>query len=295
MTEELTNQAVVSYCTTCKGRLRYLKETLVANMAAERGNSNVEFVVLDYDCPDGTFDWLKAEFSSDIKSGRLRCARYEPAPTFEHSHAKNMVHRLATGSILCNVDADNFIAPDFSRWLQQSFKNDPNSIVINIPVKLVPELEQKIVWRLIGKKLPTHGLAGRIAISRANFECLNGYDEDTFSGAGGEDRDFGLRARDLGLKVIRIPHSLWGNVIRHEDSERIKFSSHENVQTLGAELRVSRLQQLVSGIRAVTEQRERYANQTGSVGCGTVRVGFDPSPTTIDVLSHNSQQQPLVK
>lgn len=271
----------VSYCTTCKGRLQHLKKTLIANMEAEQGNPNVEFVVLDYGCPDGTFDWLRQRFPGEIRSGRLRCARYNSAPTFEHAHAKNMAHRLATGSILCNVDADNFIAPNFSQWLAQTFAANPATIVLNMPVTLGRELEQKIVWRLLRKRLPTHGLAGRIAIGRADFERLRGYDENSFSGSGGEDIDFGLRSRELGLRAVRMPHRLWGDVIRHDDDERVKFSSEENRMVLANSLRTSRIQQLISGIRVVREQRDVYVNRTGGVGCGTVYVNFDTKPTVL--------------
>ncbi len=285
MTRELkTHPETVSYCTTCKGRLKHLKESLLANMAAERSNVNVQFVVLDYGCPDGTFDWLKQTFGPEIESGRLKCARYESAPTFEHAHAKNMVHRLATGDILCNVDADNFIAPNFSRWLAQTFSDTPETIVLNMPVTLGRELEQKILWRLLRKRLPTHGLAGRIAIRRTDFERLRGYDESGFSGSGGEDIDFGLRSREINLKATKIPHRLWGDVIRHGDHERFKFSSNTNKMVLEKSLKTSRVGQLLSGIHVVRQRRELLVNRDGNVGCGSVYINFDVDPTTISPL-----------
>jgi hypothetical protein len=284
MPDQAIPTPVVSYCTTCKGRLAYLKQTLPGNMMAERDNPNVEFVVLDYDCPDGTADWLKAEFGAEIASGRLRCGRHAPAPTFEHAHAKNMAHRLATGSILCNVDADNFIAPGFSAWLVQAFKSYPDRIVINIPVRLGAELNQKILWRLRRIRLPTHGLAGRIAISRANFERLGGYDETAFSGIGGEDTDLGLRARVAGLHALMIPHRLWGDVIRHGDDERVEFSSKGNRAHLSTALRVSRMEQFVSGVQRVLKSPAPAVNLGGQVGCGDVMLNFDGMATTLRPL-----------
>src|SRR5215217_7406658 len=96
----------VSYCTTCKGRLKHIQETLPANVSTENKNAGVEFVIIDYDCPDGTKDWVKANFASEISSGRVRLAHYAPAPVFSMEHAKNLAARIATGDIICNLDAD---------------------------------------------------------------------------------------------------------------------------------------------------------------------------------------------
>ena len=107
----------ISFCTTCKGRLEHLKQTLPANIEACKGYPNTEFVILDYDSRDGLEQWIKDNFQEEIKSGLVRYAKLDGATDFKMAHAKNMVHRLATGDVLCNVDADNFLASGTPEYL----------------------------------------------------------------------------------------------------------------------------------------------------------------------------------
>lgn len=248
-------------------------------MAAERDNPDVEFVVLDYDCPSGTGDWVMRTFAAEINSGRLRYARHEPAPYFKMAHAKNMAHRVATGDILCNLDADNFIAPNFSRWLVDRFSLDPQIFIFSRAVTLSRDFEQKIIWRLLGIKLPTHGLAGRIAISRRAFAELGGYDE-SYSAHGGDDLDFGLRARDLGLKAIRFPRNRWGSVIAHSDETRLAALSPADQAVSKQQLTVntSRVVKLatdfIKDAKRISRRSVARVND-GNVGCGMIRMNFD--------------------
>jgi len=277
----------ISYCTTCKGRLSHLKQTLPANLAAERDNPNVEFVLLDYDSRDGLADWIKANFSEEIASGRLRYARYAPAEHFKMAHAKNMAHRLAMGDILCNLDADNFIAPNFSRWLDRQFTNEPHSIVGPRPLNLTRDLEQKILWRVLHKPRPPADLAGRIAIARSDFEMLGGYDE-RFTGWGYEDIDFGLRARGAGLALPRVPQAMWGSVISHANAERITHLSDDDKarsqKALARFESAPKLLLLADSLRAVCRRPNPMANPKGMVGVGEVFMNFSDTPTIIQPL-----------
>ena len=59
----------VSIIPTCKGRLHHLRETL-PSMLAQDYAGDWEIVVVDYDCPDGTFEWVKSLDHPRVQVGR---------------------------------------------------------------------------------------------------------------------------------------------------------------------------------------------------------------------------------
>ncbi len=281
----------ISYCTTCKGRLHHLKQTLPANMAAERNNPNVEFVVLDYGSEDGLADWIKQNFQAEMDSGRLRYARYE-TPYFKMAHAKNMAHRLATGDVLCNVDADNFIAKDFSKWLTSVYEKRLDTIVTTVPRSISNGLISVVKRKALGFGRSL-GLTGRIAISKQSFRELGGYDE-SFTGWGGEDTNLSLRARDRGMGYSGIPTKYWGAVIPHEDQERVKNmdanDKEHSLDTLNASHR--RVVSRFNAVKVVKSHPEPIANPDGNVGCGTVHINFSTEPTVIGPISKSMPPAP---
>jgi cellulose synthase/poly-beta-1,6-N-acetylglucosamine synthase-like glycosyltransferase len=72
------------------------------------------------------------------------------------AHAKNIAHRLAAGRIVCNVDADNFVSGDFTRYLVSLFAKFPRIVAHGVNIQSY--------W-------------GRIALLNRWFQKLGGYDE----------------------------------------------------------------------------------------------------------------------
>ena len=139
---------MISFCTSYLGRREHLMQTYPHNVEAGI-NFDCEFVLCDY-----------SAYSDK----------------WEVSSAKNRAHFQATGDILVNVDADNYLSVEYIQGLLDLFDKDMNIIV--------------------------HGeceVGGRIAISRFNFIRLGGYDE-RFKDWGYEDIDFIYRATNLGLR-----------------------------------------------------------------------------------------------
>ncbi len=194
------------------GRANHLKETLPQNIRDNpiSENLDIEFVVLNYNSSDDLHEWITTdpEMVKHIESGLVRYGKTTDPEFFYMSHAKNMVHRMATGDVVCNLDADNFLGEGFAEFLQRNFLDDLD-IVINPSHR-------------VSKYFPPddRGFFGRVAISRDNFLKLNGYDE-SFSGWGGEDEDFMQRAKGLGLKHKRIDDIKYLSIIRHTNEERI--------------------------------------------------------------------------
>jgi glycosyltransferase involved in cell wall biosynthesis len=178
---------LLSFCTTCKGRRCHLERTLRANLTANRGNDGVEFVLLDYDSPDGLGAWIRQEFLPEIERGSLVYASIQNRPTFHMAHAKNVAHRIARGKILCNLDADNYCEDGFAEFLLHAFARDPAGY-----------------FRGKGR-----GVAGRIACRRDRFFAVGGYDEAFDRGWSWDDADFAARLERTGATKFPPPAGAW--------------------------------------------------------------------------------------
>jgi hypothetical protein len=94
-----------------------VRETLPQNIADNRDYPNLEFVLLDYNSEDGLGDWVRQELGDEIASGRLSYY-LAPQPTHFHAtHSRNMSIRLASGDIVCVVDAVNYTGRGFASYL----------------------------------------------------------------------------------------------------------------------------------------------------------------------------------
>lgn len=188
----------VSFCTTCMGRLHHLKETLPKNLEDNQDHPDVEFVILDYNSQDGLESWVRTNFGD---SGRISYWRESTASRWKMPHAKNIAHLLATGDIVCNLDADNLTGPQYAATLSDIFSSAPRTLVTH---------------------LHGGGYGGRVAVLREEFLGLRGYDEALSYGWGMEDDDFKLRAIAAGLTKMEI--QIPGDYsIPHENEERLRF------------------------------------------------------------------------
>ena len=203
----------ISFCTTCMGRAHHLKDTLPQNIRDNpvSDDLDVEFVVLNYNSGDDLHEWMMsdAKMQEHIESGLVRYGRTTDPEFFHMSHAKNMAHRMATGDVVCNLDADNYAGEHFAAYLKHVFEKD-SEVVLN-PSHRVSKLFSP----------DDRGFFGRVATSRENFMKLHGYDE-SFSGWGGEDTDFMQRAKGMGLKHLRIDSLKYLGIIKHSNEDRVK-------------------------------------------------------------------------
>lgn len=136
---------------------------------------SVDIVLLDYHSNDGLYDYIILNFMNELNSGKLKYFRLiSEASYFDMSYAKNIVHCLASGDTLFNLDADNYIGTTLSE-LQQLAENS-----ILLP-KMVANTQT--------------GRCGRIGISKILFHKLRGYNEG-IKGLNDDDGDFIRRALD---------------------------------------------------------------------------------------------------
>lgn len=193
----------ISICTVCMNRLHHLKQTLPQNIDNNISYGNIEFVVLGYSSKDGLAQWIKTEMRQFLNMGILVFYETNEPKYFHMSHSKNLAARCATGEIICNVDADNFIGKGFASWINRLFQQ-PERIFIS------PNPNSS-----------SRDCLGRICVRTKDFLLCTGYDENMVR-YGFEDRDLKQRLRLLGLKNVFIENQKFLNAITHEDQERLE-------------------------------------------------------------------------
>jgi hypothetical protein len=181
----------LSCITTCKSRLDQLELTLPRMVAM----ADTEVVVVDYDCPQGTADWVRANHPS------ARVVEVEGRAGFHLAKARNLGAAAASGPWLAFLDCDTLVDPALRESLAPLLA--PGAFFIPKP------------------RTPT--LWGALIVARADFEAVEGYDE-AFEGWGSEDEDMLERLAEAGLRSGEFPGELLeaidhGNELRTQHYE----------------------------------------------------------------------------
>lgn len=208
---------MIVFCTTCKGRVQHIEQTLPANLK-DAESSDCKFLVLDYNSTDYLCDYLTS-FRDEIEKGKLVVYSFKQPGPFKMAHAKNMAHRLGIlegGDILCNLDADNLTGPGFAEYIAKRFTEATDEIFL---------------WaKMIQGKL-AKGISGRIVVSARAFLNAGGYDE-RYSTWGPDDKDFQTRLRRMGYQACQIPPDFLLAVLHNN---RMRFKEYPEAQTLMGE------------------------------------------------------------
>jgi glycosyltransferase involved in cell wall biosynthesis len=194
----------IAFVTTCKGRLHHLKQTLPALVRL----NPAEIIVVDYNCPDATADWVEANYP------QVKVVRVTDDPGFCLPRARNLGAAQSTSPWLCFIDADILVDKGWLGWMAAH----ADSQHFYLPSKHN------------GKYLPE--IAGTFLCPRQAFEACNGYDE-AFRGWGGEDIDLYTRLPiEAGVRAAEYPNS-FVNPINHADDERTTYHSIKDVRIQG--------------------------------------------------------------
>jgi len=172
----------ISFCTTCKGRLYQLRETLPQNLAAL--GPDEEIVLVDYQSPDGLSQWVWGHFRPAIDAGRLVFFEVLDEAPWHMAKAKNLAHRLARGAFLFNLDADNFLTVQDLGYVRAA-------------------VARGLCCRQ-GTGDIGDGTPGRIGLPREAFHRIGGYDESLL-GMLLQDYDLIVRAEAAGYRFLRLP------------------------------------------------------------------------------------------
>lgn len=285
-----TSPSIV-FCTTNKGRVPHLKETLPLNLKDNTDYENCKFVVVDYCDPGPLREYLQRAHAADIESGRLVVYKYpgERDETsgiyrdhgFKMAHAKNMAHRcgiLEGADILVNLDADGYTGPGFAQYIADQFNEHGKDILLQAMWNRWVEIDGTEQWLTqepdgsYGPPVPK-GSNGRMVVTTSAFLKAGGYNEkyDTW---GPDDKDFNIRLRRLGYTPRPIARQHLQTIL-HNDKVRFK----DYPQAAGNKSYEFKI--------GVHDSDETIAN-FGKVGTGTVfrnysgdAIELDPIPTRI--------------
>jgi glycosyltransferase involved in cell wall biosynthesis len=186
-----------SIITTCKGRLRHLKESLPRFL--EQRDSEV--IVVDYDCPDGTADYVRREHPE------AKVVAVADAPVFNVSHARNLGAEAAVGDWLAFLDADVLVAPDMFERIAATIQLGSH------------------YYRFNSSEL---GLLGSCVVRRADFLEVQGYDR-VIDGYGGEDNEFYGRLERAKIARGSIDGSVIEASLEHGPEDRVRFYKRKSI------------------------------------------------------------------
>jgi hypothetical protein len=185
-------------------RLFHLRETLPVNIDENSTFGDIEFILLDYNSSDGLGNWIKAKMMKYIEVGILKYYRTEDPLFFSITHSKNLASRLATGDIICMIDADNYAGLGYFKWVNAIFASEgKNAIITTIERNSIPYRDQ----------------GGKLAFHRNLFASVNGYDE-SLTDYGFDDVDLVCRLESKGGARVLINDRQFLRYIGHTDMER---------------------------------------------------------------------------
>ncbi len=200
----------ISYITTCKNRLSHLQQTLPTLVE----QPHHEIIVVDYNCPEHTGDWVEQHLPS------VKVLRVTDDSGWCCPRARNQGASIATGDYLCFVDADIVVQPGWADWWQDNLH-----ALFHYRAAPINGERVKDTW-------------GTVMVPTFFFRAIRGYDE-AFSGWGGEDGDLYERLQNAGCPERQYPGQLV-TALAHEDSERLTYSpvsSMECQHTINASYR----------------------------------------------------------
>lgn len=190
----------ISFNITCKNRLHHLQQTLLPNIENNLLPQQVEFNLLDYNSTDGLATWIQQEKA--LWDSGVFHYYYTPQPTCYHrTHSRNMVFRLSTGDLVCNLDADNYLGKGFAAYILNLFTSS------NTPCFYTPCYSERDV-------------IGRICVPRSCIEAVRGYNE-ALPGYGLEDIDLYHRLEEMGVEQKFFIHQDFCQAIHHSHEERV--------------------------------------------------------------------------
>lgn len=168
----------IVYCTTCKGRLWQLKKTLPINL--HHTGEHVQIVLLDYHSNDNMESYVKENYHQYLTEERLQYFKViTDINGFDMAFAKHIVHLIAQGEVLFNLDADNYIGNTVSE-----LRTLPDNTIL-LPIMVKDTQTSR---------------CGRIGIARRDYLKYGGYNI-TIRNMANDDGEFIKQMRHMDMRV----------------------------------------------------------------------------------------------
>lgn len=178
---------------TCKGRLEHLKRSLPISLS----HPDWPLVtVVDYGCPEGTFDWCVSLDHPRLQAIQVLDNTYP----FSRTRAKNIGAVRTPTSVLCFVDADCLLDRKWLQCIGESFETGHDICLVD------PMVDDA---------------SGTYAIRSTLFHGIRGYDE-SLADWGYEDSDLYIRAYNYGGIVGTYSRDLV-KMIQHDNDIRSMY------------------------------------------------------------------------
>jgi len=190
----------IAFCTTCMNRMSHLQQTLEKNIQDNYLPDLVEFVVLDYNSQDGLDKWIYNNMKKYIDEEILVYYKTTEPAHYLRSHSRNMAFRLADATILCNLDADNFLGKGFAAFMLEEFSKRDDIFYTN--------------------NYSFNDTFGRVCVRTGDFMAIRGYNE-ALKSYGYEDNDFLNRLALSGLKPMSFQNPEFYHYVSHPDADRV--------------------------------------------------------------------------
>ena len=197
-----------------------------------------EVIVVDYSCPQGTGDYVTANFPA---------AKLVSVPGQEHFSnwkARNAGAAVATSDVLIFCDADTLLADGAIDWLSK-----------NLPERAFGFYNSKTSrsFNQVGLRLASNQLKGFHVIPAQAFRRLGGYDEVLEGYAAGADTD--LEERMALIRVARFPLDacIIETIIQHDTPSRTTHHAYPVKTSYAAGLLYRAAKRALLGIRGRVE------------------------------------------
>ncbi len=262
----------------CRGRLDDVQRTIGSVLAQPLST----YTLVDYSCPQGAGEWVRK------RDPTARVVTVPGQTRFHGAHARNQGAAAADeDAILCFLDADVEVAPDFSRHVLSCFQEG----AFLVPDRGGPGLDTALVC------------------SRAAFARAGGYDEALLYW-GDEVRDFRGALRRVGLAEQRFPAGLLSHGGRRDAPRSVAASFPERKttraihaayrRTKAAMYRETRGQDVSrTALREIFEAiaRAHRAEASRTLPCASVAfretMGYTLERLESGASSHNNDPRPL--
>lgn len=189
---------LISYMVACKGRAKYMRNTLPTVIATANDSPPVELVIVDYDSPDDIDDVVYSLKDTLQAPNYITYVKVTGKPHWHISHARNVGIRSAHGDYIFMSSTEISFRIDFISNIRQGFTTTPYKLMSNSQ------------W------------GGMMACSLQELIESGGFDE-RFEYYGTEDYDLIMRLRMRGLPFHRYSRYRVLSLEEQTEEERFKY------------------------------------------------------------------------